>query len=184
MTSPTCGELSLAEAAALIAGRTRSALPGEYALTVGTDSQNTDRTKAVLVIALHHRGHGGIFFYEVHTAPRIRSIASKLYFETSLSLECAEKLMAVFETMRERGEYDYTKHLSLAIHVDAGLNGPSGQMIPEIVGWITSCGYTAVTKPDSYAASSIANRYSKQSAAPAEFPSPVQAGLRGEQNHV
>ena len=124
MISPTLGNVSLREAAAVIAKRTGTAEPGQYDMVIGTDSQNFDKTKVVLVVALHHVGHGGFFFYEA-------------------------------------GTYDYTRHLNLSIHVDAGLNGPSRQVIPEIVGWITACGFAAVIKPDSYAACSIANKYSK-----------------------
>ena len=52
---------------------------------------------------------------------------------------------------------------SFVIHVDAG-NSPDGktrELIPDIVGWIRSCGYDCVVKPDSYTASSIADRISK-----------------------
>ena len=48
-----------------------------------------------------------------------------------------------------------------SIHVDAGKNGPSCKVIPEIVGWIHACGYKAVIKPESVAACSIADKYSK-----------------------
>lgn len=161
MISPTLGNVSLREAAAVIAKRTGTAEPGQYDMVIGTDSQNFDKTKVVLVVALHHVGHGGFFFYEVHQVRRINNVGQKLYYETQLSLQCAEKLVAIFEQMKKAGTYDYTRHLNLSIHVDAGLNGPSRQVIPEIVGWITACGFAAVIKPDSYAACSIANKYSK-----------------------
>lgn len=161
MLSPTLGQVSIKEIAAVIAEKTASAAPGEFNLMIGTDSQNFDKTKVVIVIALHNIGHGGIFFYEIHHVRRIDNVGQKLLYETQLSLDCAEKLVSEFEVMKQKGAFDYEQHLSMTIHVDAGPNGPSKQVIPQIIGWITSCGYKAVVKPDSYAACSIANKYSK-----------------------
>ncbi|MFV9511782.1 ribonuclease H-like YkuK family protein [Tepidibacillus sp. LV47] len=49
----------------------------------------------------------------------------------------------------------------IGIHVDAGEDGPTSKMIPEIVSFVNACGFQCKTKPDSYAASSIANKLSK-----------------------
>ena len=160
-TNSFVGAVRIKEIAAVIAQKTASATPGEYNLMIGTDSQNFDTTKVVVVIALHNVGHGGIFFYEVQHVRRISNVGQKLLYETQLSLDCAEKLVAEFEEMKQVGTFDFEKHLSMTIHVDAGQNGPSKQVIPQIIGWITSCGYKAVVKPDSYAACSITNKYSK-----------------------
>lgn len=161
MVSPTYGQVSIEEAAAIIAQKTATADKGEYNLMIGTDSQNFDTTKVVIVIALHHIGHGGFFFYEIQHVRRINNIGQKLLYETQLSLDCAEKLVNAFEALKENGQFDYEQHLAMTIHVDAGENGPSKQVIPQVVGWITSCGYQAVVKPESFAACSIANKYSK-----------------------
>jgi len=160
MVSPTLGQVTLPEIAEIIRQKV-SSTTGEYNVMIGTDSQNFDKTKIVVVVALHHVGHGGIFFYEISRIRRIDNVGQKLLHETTLSLACAEKLVQAFEELKDKTGFDYEKHLSLSIHVDAGRNGPSCQVIPEIVGWITACGYKAVVKPDSYAACSIANKYSK-----------------------
>ena len=57
--------------------------------------------------------------------------------------------------------FDYTEYCTIGIHVDAGYNGPSGLVIPEITGWIKSMGYDVTVKPDSFVASTIADRISK-----------------------
>ena len=159
MRSQTYGEVSLKEIAEIIKDRTMDT-PGEHNLMIGTDSQNFDKTRMVLVVALHHVGHGGIFFYEIINVPRINNIGQKLIYETNLSLDLATKLVHELEELVNEG-YDYNKYINIGIHVDAGENGPSRQSIPEIVGWVKACGYNVITKPDSYAASSIANKYSK-----------------------
>ena len=160
MISPTYGEVSLDEIVRIIQKRVESA-DGEYDLMIGTDSQNFDKTKVVVVIALHQIGHGGIFFYEITNVRRINNIGQKLLYETELSLNCAKSLVEAFEKLKNETGFDFQKKMSICIHVDAGENGPSKQAIPAVIGWITACGYKFHIKPDSCAASSIANKYSK-----------------------
>ena len=159
MTSPTLGEVDIAKVAEIIKERVSN--PGEYNLMIGTDSQNFDKTKVVVVIALHHVGKGGIFFYDISHIHKINNIGQKLIYETQLSLQYAENLIKEFEKIHQETGFDYTEKINFGIHVDAGKNGPSKQVIPEIVGWIKACGYNVVVKPDSWAACSIANKYSK-----------------------
>ncbi len=160
MQSPTYGSLTMDEVVQKICERVKDA-SHEYNVMIGTDSQNFDKTKVVVVVALHDVGHGGIFFYDITHVRRIQNVSEKLMYETQLSLECARKLMDAFAVYRDRTGFDFEKHLNFCIHVDAGLNGPSKQAIPAIVGWIKACGYDVVIKPESFAACSIANKYSK-----------------------
>lgn len=160
MVSPTYGKVSMDQIAAIIREKVLTG-HGEFNVMIGTDSQNFDKTKMVMVIALHNVGRGGIFFYEVSNVRRIENVKEKLIYETTLSLQCAEQLMTAFEDLKASTGFDYEKAVNFSIHVDAGFNGPSCQVIPEVVGWIKACGYKAVVKPESYAACSIANKFSK-----------------------
>jgi hypothetical protein len=161
MQSLTYGNVNMAQIARIIANRVQSGNSESYSLMIGTDSQNFDKTKVVVVIALYHLHHGGIFFYDITHINRIDAISPKLQYETQLSLQYAQELISEFERLFDKEGFDYTEHLDFAIHVDAGTNGPSRKVIPEIVGWITAMGYKAVTKPQSYAASCIANKITK-----------------------
>lgn len=69
--------------------------------------------------------------------------------------------MAELEKAGEKCGLDPHDLFQYAIHVDAGKNGPTMQLIPELVGWVRACGYEAVTKPQSYAASTLADTRSK-----------------------
>ncbi len=64
MNSPTYGKVSLEQVIDIIKSVIDSAPEYKYKLFVGTDSQNFDETKMVMVIALHKVGAGGIFFYK------------------------------------------------------------------------------------------------------------------------
>ena len=50
-------------------------------------------------------------------------------------------------------------HYQLEIHIDVGRVGETREMIKEVVGIVTGNGYMAVTKPDSYGASKVADKH-------------------------
>jgi len=68
------------------------------------------------------------------------------------SLKLAEQLI---EKLKEKDIVDF----NLTIHVDVGPNGETRQMIHEVVGMIKGSGFAVKTKPDSYGASSVADRH-------------------------
>lgn len=160
MKSQTFGEVSIEDVAHIILERIAEPVH-TFEVMIGTDSQTYDTTKVVVVIALHDVGHGGIFFYDISRVPRITNVGQKLYYETGLSLDYARQFVEALDDIREAQGIDYEQLLNLSIHVDAGANGPSSKVIPEIVGWIRACGFKAVIKPESVAACSIADKYSK-----------------------
>lgn len=133
-----------------------------YEITVGTDSQNHNKTKMVEVIAIHRIGHGGIFFYRTEYIRKIKALKEKIIEETSRSLENAQGLLdEVGLYLLEDGIDIDELNVHFKIHCDIGHYGKTSPLIKEIVSWVHSCGYEAVIKPDSYAASGIANKISK-----------------------
>lgn len=157
MYSPTYGKVSQEEMLQIIKDFIRKSPDSIYNISVGTDSQNFSQnvkcTKTVIVLAIHRLGSGGIFFYDIRRVKKINNLNQKLFYETSLSLDFAIKLSSILE---KEGI-----NFGISIHVDAGEKGKSSKLIPEIVGWIKACGFGCETKPNSYAASSIADRYTK-----------------------
>lgn len=134
---------------------------GVFQIVVGTDSQNFNDTKMVTVIAAYKEGKGGIFFYEIDRINRITNVKQKLNTETSRSLEVMMELAGELE---EEVRYKEMKENTLlSIHVDAGWSdkGKTKELIPGLVGWIKACGFDAEVKPNSFCASSIADRISK-----------------------
>lgn len=133
---------------------------GMFQIVVGTDSQNFNDTKMVTVIAAYKEGHGGIFFYEIDRINRITNVKQKLNTETSRSLEVMMNLVSELEESKYKDMRDNTL---LSIHVDAGWSdkGKTKELIPGLIGWIKACGFEAKCKPESFAASSIADKISK-----------------------
>lgn len=133
----------------------------EYVLAIGTDSQTYSDTKIVLSITLHRLYNGGIFF--LHTirqkAFKNNQLQQKLYAETQASLDAADILI---QKLKDHGlDIQNESNIHLQIHMDIGKNGPTSKYIQELEGWVHAVGYECEIKPNSYAASSIADRYSK-----------------------
>lgn len=131
-----------------------------FNLIVGTDSQNHKETKVVSVIAIVCEGHGGIFFYSKEFYPLIKSVREKLQFETGQSLVIATTLLNELERPLYK---EFLNNVPLTIHIDAG-NSPKGKtagLINGLVGWVEATGLKCEVKPDSFVASSIADRISK-----------------------
>ncbi|MBQ6627899.1 MAG: ribonuclease H-like YkuK family protein [Methanobrevibacter sp.] len=129
----------------------------EYKLSIGTDSMTYKDTRFVLAIVLHRVGKGGIYFYKKFDHSEIRDLRTKLYAETQLSIETANLLVSTLLEDRE----DIIDKMNLSIHLDIGTSGPTKDLIKELEGWVTAVGYDYEIKPNSYAASFIADRYSK-----------------------
>ena len=56
---------------------------------------------------------------------------------------------------------DCGQELNLEIHLDVGSNGATKTLVKEVVGMVNGSGYLCRIKPDSYGASSVADRYTK-----------------------
>lgn len=133
-----------------------------YEITVGTDSQTSKETKMVEVIAVHRKGLGGIYFYNIDYIPRVHSLKQKINEETSRSLNVANDLLEAIEfPLLGEGYLIEDLDVSFQIHCDIGKYGKTNELIKEIVSWVTSQGYICMIKPDSYVASGIADKYSK-----------------------
>ena len=161
MKSLTHGNVEIKEIAAIIRDYLIEKNGQSNHIVVGTDSQNFTDTKVVVVIAVYTEGKGGKFFYDVTRVKKIMNVQQKLHMETALSLEYAENLINELDKIKITEGFDYSKHCSIGIHVDAGYNGKSGVVIPELIGWIKAMGYDVCVKPESFVASTIADRISK-----------------------
>ncbi|HZJ56744.1 MAG TPA: ribonuclease H-like YkuK family protein [Clostridia bacterium] len=145
----------------------RQAPHNEYRLSIGTDSQvGAHETVFVTAIHLHKVGRGATGFFTTQFFPRpIKSLREKIYYETSKTLELAawftdekmDKLVdCILTTMGRPGDIHFEFHL------DVGTVGPTRELISEMVAMANGTGFEPKIKPESYAASCYANRYTKK----------------------
>ncbi|MEW5785096.1 MAG: ribonuclease H-like YkuK family protein [Bacillota bacterium] len=128
----------------------------KYKLIIGTDSHAFLNEHVVFVTAIiaHHIGQGGRFFFQKQTTRYMESLRQRIYYETFLSLEVATRLT---EKMAENGNCE----LNVEIHLDVGEKGETRDIIKEVVGMVIGSGYDARIKPDSYGATTVADRFTR-----------------------
>lgn len=152
--SPTKGPLSFDEMFSSIISYIGESPGQAFNLIIGTDSfLNTD-TLFVSAIIIHKVGHGGRYFYKKLKRRKMDNLRQRIFYETTMSIELASFIR---EHLNENG---YRK-LGVEIHLDVGMNGDTREIVKEVVGMVNGSGYAAVTKPDSYGASKVADRHSK-----------------------
>ena len=157
--SPTVGQLTLTEMVAELVAFLAEDPQAAYQLVIGTDSQEGYRGKEklanyVTAVVVHRQGKGGRYFWRNGKKEKVLSLRQKIYTETSLSLEAAGELVP-----RLRQRLNGLARWSLEIHVDIGQSGQTREMIAEVVGMVKGNGYEACTKPEAYAASSVADKH-------------------------
>lgn len=152
--SPTYGALALAELREKILNFLRHDPEREYHIVIGTDSQphNGSGVDFVTAVVVHCVGTGGIYFWKRIVNKKHYVLRQRMYEEATMSLDMAETFLDLF---RNDGITKY----DVEIHVDIGTKGDTRDMIAEIVGMVRGSGYRVKTKPESYAASKVADRY-------------------------
>lgn len=127
----------------------------EYKVTIGTDSEAMADKRAdfVTAIVIHRVGNGGIYFYRrILESKKFHTLRDRIYNEVLLSLEIAHHFI-------ETAKQESLPRFTFEIHVDVGMDGATKSMLQELVGMIRANNFTAKTKPDSYAASKVADRH-------------------------
>jgi uncharacterized protein len=140
-----------------------------YHFVIGTDSQvHRGQTKFVTGIVIHRLGKGAWACYRQIAVPReLVSIREKLMLETSFS----ERVAGYFNSTVTAMEDLLLPHvyqgamLETYIDIDAGTEPVINQtalFVQEMMDRVEALGvYAPRVKPDAYAASSYANRYTK-----------------------
>jgi predicted RNase H-related nuclease YkuK (DUF458 family) len=164
--SPTKGVIAKSEMINDIASFVDEEPASFYRLVIGTDSQ-TKRTNGkseidfVSAVIIHRVGHGARYFWrKERNQLKVRKVKKnnivlrdKIYTETLMSLDVAQRIVPEIRKLVSPSKYD------LEIHIDVGPLGPTREMIREVVGMVNGSGFTAKTKPDSWGASSVADKH-------------------------
>lgn len=127
----------------------------QYKVVIGTDSQTTlNNTIYVTALIILRIGKGAKLFFTKQYNKPVFDLRNRIYTETQLSL-------LAIHTLMQHGFSEIASKCPIEIHLDVGNNGETKKLIQEIVGWVSAVGFTARIKPDSYGASSVADRFTK-----------------------
>lgn len=152
--SPTSGLLSFDKMFAVVVDYMKEDPRQTYSLIIGTDSFLNSETLFVSAVIIHRVGHGGRYFYKKTPRRKMDSLRQRIFYEATMSIELAS-------LMKARLDESGLERLPVEIHIDAGENGATREIIRELVGMVTGSGYAARTKPSSFGASKVADRHSK-----------------------
>ncbi len=129
----------------------------DYKISLGTDSAPLKDRRAdfVTAIIIHRVGNGGRYFWRrTLINKKFHSLRARMYEEVLLSLEIARHFLEMTKLFSE-------SDFGFEIHVDVGENGATRTMISELTSMIRASRFAFKIKPDSYAASKVADRHSK-----------------------
>lgn len=158
--SPSRGQRDFFDVVSDVAEFINEDANSKYAVVVGTDSEETITPNGhagladfVSVITVHRIGKHGRYFWKKIADIKTFDRHDRMLKEAYYSLELAQKVVDHLRTKLSDRLYDFE------IHLDIGHNGPTKDMIQEIVGMITGNGFVARIKPESYAANKVADRH-------------------------
>lgn len=155
--SPTFGSLNLQEAIDRVIQYMLSDSRFQYRVIIGSDSQKHQNGEQwadfVSAIVVHRVGAGGIYFWEREKVSGSLVLRDRIYEEAYRSLRLAQDLVKEFE------KRNFLADLHLEVHVDIGEKGETRNIINEVVGMVRGTGFEVKIKPDSYAASKVADRH-------------------------
>lgn len=125
-----------------------------YKVVIGTDSEREPDHSAdfVTAIVVHRVGNGGRYFWRRVKLAKFHTLRDRILKEVVLSLEVAHELLTIIGK-QPVPPFDFE------IHADIGENGATSVMIQEVVGMIRAHNFEAKTKPESYAATKVADRH-------------------------
>jgi len=152
--SPTKGKLTLEETIEDIFKFVGKLPATAYKIVIGSDSQSGNDTCFVTAVVVQRIGSGARFYYHKKMHRVINSLRQKIFYETALSLELGCQL---HQRLSEAG----LDNVSLEIHLDVGLQGPTRELVGEVTGMVTGSGFPAKIKPDAFGASVVADKYTK-----------------------
>jgi len=125
-----------------------------YKIVIGTDSEKYDGGMAnfVTAVVVHRVGNGGRYFWRRVGLTKIHNLHDRIIQEVLLSIDVAREILMYLKTFE-------APTFAFEIHADIGENGETKSMIQEVVGMIRAYNFEARTKPESYAASKVADRH-------------------------
>jgi uncharacterized protein len=127
----------------------------KYKVIIGSDSERLADKNAdfVTAVVVHRVGNGGRYFWRRVQEGKFYNLHDRIIREVLMSLDVAGR---VLEELKKEGD---GLNWDFEIHADIGENGATKVLIQEVVGMIRASNFEVRTKPDSYAATKVADRH-------------------------
>ncbi len=157
-TSPTLGKIENNRVIEEISKFMEADPDSHYKVVIGTDSQGRkingkSQIDYVTAIIVHREGRGARYFWKKEKVIQKPILRDKIYRETLMSISTASEMVPELRMAISAAVYDFE------IHVDVGAFGPTRDMIKEVTGMVRANGFEVKTKPESWGASSVADKH-------------------------
>ncbi len=133
-----------------------------YKIIIGSDSDghNGSSVDFATAIVIHRVGNGGRYFWRRIEFRKFHNLRDRIIQEVMLSLDVAKEILIMLEQQLQLSpQKGSVLDWDFEIHVDVGENGETKPMIQEVLGMIRAYNFEARVKPQSYAASKVADRH-------------------------
>jgi predicted RNase H-related nuclease YkuK (DUF458 family) len=133
-----------------------------YDIIVGCDSSSEEEPHFPVALVILRVGEGGRFFLKriAYKGRRFFNWKQRVLEEVLLSCQLALYLKENFEKGIKNSKKENLHYQFRYIHADVGENGQTKDMIKEVTGLIKGNGFEPKIKPESFVASTVADRYS------------------------
>jgi len=130
----------------------------EYDIAIGTDSQMVGHAfQFISVISVHRIGKGGLYFYHKEFVPRatfpIENQKMRMFDEVARSISLGLHFREI-------------QKLEPQLHIDASPSHKAQEFTAkfsdQLKGYVQSCGFECMLKPESYVAHAIADKHTKK----------------------
>lgn len=163
--NPTKGNLSLEGVMDEMIGYMAEKPEKTYEIIVGCDSSSIDNPHFPIAVAILRIKEGGRFFlkkivYPEELSKKFSFWRNRITEEVILSCEMALAMRDSFAKKMEGLKGSNLQYNFRYIHADIGENGLTKDMIKELTGMIIGNGFEPKIKPESYVASSLADKFS------------------------
>lgn len=127
-----------------------------YQVIVGSDSASTNPVPLVTALTIRRVGNGAVHFWVVSDKKVFHTLRDRIYEEAMQSLTLAQEIRS---GLREKLGEEFLWDDKIQVHIDIGENGPTRDLIDQVVGMVKGFGFEAVIKPGSFGASQVADRH-------------------------
>ena len=163
--NPTRGNLNLEQVMDEMIGYMQERPEMFYDIIVGCDSSSGEEPHFPLAVAILRVGEGGRFFLKKIKYPpdfnrRFINWRNRILQEVLLSCDLALFLRDKFNQKIQNPRNRVLRCQFRYIHADIGENGQTKDMIKELIGLIRGNGFEPKIKPESFIASTLADRFS------------------------
>lgn len=148
------GTLSLERVFDEITAYIKSQPERSYEIIVGSDSAARNPVPLVTAVTARRIGNGAVHFWVTSEKRSFPTLRDRITEEALQSITLAQEIRS---GLRDKLGEEFLWDGKIHVHIDVGSNGPTRDLIDQVVGMVRGFGFEAVIKPAAFGASQVAD---------------------------